>query len=1411
MPACQEIKTVLDRGGEREKDCHFADRFGPFMLSCPAPRRDRRAALFSLARLNRPCLLLRTFSMTYKLCTLLLLTLGAASALTPIADTVYTATGQTVKTGSYLQITWPRFTSSGSHPVLPNSQKVPLINGSFSISLEPTAGATFPFDYTVTYYLVGPNGPLLPYSEMWSVPDSTVTQTIANVLVSTPPPVSTTPPSVKGDLVTSNGYTPIRLAAPTAAGYVLQSNPATPSGLSWQALGSLIGPAGPIGLTGATGLTGPIGAAGPAGPIGATGATGLTGATGPAGPIGLTGATGAQGPTGPIGVTGAVGPAGPSGPTGSAGATGATGAAGPQGATGSAGATGPQGPTGLTGPAGPQGTAGGTGATLGPAGPIDGSGNISVKAGSFLTGTSPSMTNPSFARTGPTLTYTVGAGGVTANSLVSADTNGNAITPTLGSGGFGIAQSTVAAAGSVQVQYGGLSNCTMDGASTIGHLAVPSATTAGYCSDSGQSSSTLIPSTTSVIQIHGPGVFGTQQNGVAPSIFGVTLFPASTTISATWQTNLPSDSSLQCGTTSGVYTITAPDANTETNVKVHQSIVAGLAPSTTYYCVALSTAYGGGKGTSTQFSAATTAVPASTTITNYTVASWTTLGSGNTDGDTFYNQVCSDQNEYTELDDTHGFGKTGSADMMIGRFTNETTFTGGVNVNFLPGYGATSTSHGSDSQGYSRSNKLSGLLCMGGNMYGLMGRQNTTNSSSYPVSGITGLFDQEYGSLLYSKDLGASWNSVTSPDIFTSYAYPASLPTQITSYFADRKKFGAPSFITYGVDDGTLGYISATCNPAVLTVTASCRVDNADAYVYILGNDGFWNNGSALYLARIARAKLKNMNGNDIQYYSNALADGNGLEDGNWSSSISGIATILTAAGQIGEPSMQYIPYLNRYVLLNWYYPNCNTGTSNAGCPQDNATAGNSVFSFYDAPHPWGPFTQVGTISSFQAASGSAFGSLPPASGLYNPTLLHRTAVSSTSASPQMTLLAGGNFYSYTPYYSLNFANVEFNLSTPPAPASITPVVSTGAIALSWAASTGFGVNYNLYRSTTNGFTPGPGNMIASNLKTTAYSDSSLSNGTTYYYALTAVNSGGTSTAVTTSGTPAFVGLLDSVCPGTNCPQAGAWSVARQLRSAYSGNIILIRRASDNTTQAIGNDGNGNINQGAISTFCNGTTCGVDTLYDQSGTSFNLVSSTTTVASDCIIYQSGAILTQGGRPTCSLAGTTSQGYLATGESTVLNTLSAETMAVTSWSASNANYGTLLSISDGTDSESHSTQGIDFIIGNASPLIYAAFHDGAVSNPITLTANTQYWLDTQYNNPSNANKTSIFAGTASATPTMLPGSTTALASSEVALGLSPASPAGTYFAGTFTEAYVWNKISGQATAFHSNVATYYGVQ
>jgi hypothetical protein len=52
-----------------------------------------------------------------------------------------------------------------------------------------------------------------------------------------------------------------------------------------------------------------------------------------------------------------------------------------------------------------------------------------------------------------------------------------------------------------------------------------------------------------------------------------------------------------------------------------------------------------------------------------------------------------------------------------------------------------------------------------------------------------------------------------------------------------------------------------------------------------------------------------------------------------------------------------------------------------------------------------------------------------------------------------------------------------------------------------------------VYRSTTSGFTPGTGNLIASNVTTTSYSNSGLAAATTYYYVVEALDSFGTSPA----------------------------------------------------------------------------------------------------------------------------------------------------------------------------------------------------------------------------------------------------------------------------------------------------------
>jgi fibronectin type 3 domain-containing protein len=61
-------------------------------------------------------------------------------------------------------------------------------------------------------------------------------------------------------------------------------------------------------------------------------------------------------------------------------------------------------------------------------------------------------------------------------------------------------------------------------------------------------------------------------------------------------------------------------------------------------------------------------------------------------------------------------------------------------------------------------------------------------------------------------------------------------------------------------------------------------------------------------------------------------------------------------------------------------------------------------------------------------------------------------------------------------------------------------------VALSWSGSTG-ATSYNVKRSTTSG---GPYTTVASPTAT-SYTDTGLTNGTTYYYVVTAVNSAGES------------------------------------------------------------------------------------------------------------------------------------------------------------------------------------------------------------------------------------------------------------------------------------------------------------
>ena len=194
-----------------------------------------------------------------------------------------------------------------------------------------------------------------------------------------------------------------------------------------------------------------------------------------------------------------------------------------------------------------------------------------------------------------------------------------------------------------------------------------------------------------------------------------------------------------------------------------------------------------------------------------------------------------------------------------------------------------------------------------------------------------------------------------------------------------------------------------------------------------------------------------------------------------------------------------------------------------------------------------------------------------------------------------------------TYYYRVAAEDTDGNIGTPSdeksgtsadsvAPEQVVGVVVTAIaggtqLELTWTASTASDLaNYKVYRSTTSGFTPGPGNLIASPI-TNYYLDTSLTNGVTYYYRITALdevpNEGNPSDEA--SGTPGndttppekVVGLTITVVPTGNAldlnwaasiaPDLANYNVYRSTTSGFTpGPANLIATPTTNSYLDLG-------------------------------------------------------------------------------------------------------------------------------------------------------------------------------------------------------------------------------------------------
>jgi hypothetical protein len=145
-----------------------------------------------------------------------------------------------------------------------------------------------------------------------------------------------------------------------------------------------------------------------------------------------------------------------------------------------------------------------------------------------------------------------------------------------------------------------------------------------------------------------------------------------------------------------------------------------------------------------------------------------------------------------------------------------------------------------------------------------------------------------------------------------------------------------------------------------------------------------------------------------------------------------------------------------------------------------------------------------------------------------------------TVASPTVTNYTNTGLTNGTTYYyvvsavsaggeSANSAQASATPIAPPAaPTGLVATAGNSQVALSWAASSG-ATGYNVKRSTVNG----SGYATVASPATTSYTNTGLTNGTTYYYVVTAINAGGESGNSSQA----------SATPNTGNTHGGSWGL----------------------------------------------------------------------------------------------------------------------------------------------------------------------------------------------------------------------------------------------------------------------------
>jgi beta-glucanase (GH16 family) len=227
------------------------------------------------------------------------------------------------------------------------------------------------------------------------------------------------------------------------------------------------------------------------------------------------------------------------------------------------------------------------------------------------------------------------------------------------------------------------------------------------------------------------------------------------------------------------------------------------------------------------------------------------------------------------------------------------------------------------------------------------------------------------------------------------------------------------------------------------------------------------------------------------------------------------------ATGATGGKSVRFAPNLpttSRYdVYINW----TSTLARGRNVPVDVNYSGGTAQLFIDQQLNGGAWYQLGTFN-FDAGSGGD------------------VTVRNDGAS------------NYVVADAVRFVQVGGSVSPPASPAGVSAIAGDTRIILNWNASSG-ATGYRVKRATVSG---GPYSLVASPA-TPGYTDTGLTDGTSYYYVITAINSAGESgNSAQATAIPQAITIIKDNADSSGITLTGTWSASTTTPGYYGSNYL---------------------------------------------------------------------------------------------------------------------------------------------------------------------------------------------------------------------------------------------------------------